>query len=121
MITNFRNAKFDYDSKFDLLSIKLSGVKPTYSLTYGFVIIDFFKNEPVGFEFADAENFFKNLFNNPQLNKQTLKRITSAKLGFKTTQNTIFAVLVLILPGKHEITAQYAIPKPVEQHAKITA
>ena len=121
MIYDYYNAKVDYDPKFDLLSVRKPDAKISYSMRFGSIIIDFQKQEPVGFEFTDAENFLKKLFNSPKLDKNLLNQVTKAKIGLATTQSNLIALIAFVLPNNQEIEAKYVLPKPVSQEIKITA
>ena len=121
MLFDFHTAKVDYDPQFDLLSIRRQDCKVSYSLRFGSVAIDFHKNQPVGFEFADAEAFLKKLFNYPKLSKHLLSQTTIGKIGFAETRGNLIAFLVFVLPGKQQLEAKYVLPQVARQELKVRA
>lgn len=121
MLYDFHNAKINYDPQFDLLSIRRTDCGVSYSLQFGSVIVDYYKNQPVAFEFSEAVSFLKKIFNYPKLNRELLQEIKSAKIGFASTQGNIIAVLVFVLPNKQQIEARYVLPQVAKQETKITA
>ena len=121
MLYDLHKATVRYDLVFNLLSVRRQDSKTTYALRVGSVAVHFHKNEPVGLEFSDAENFLKKMFNKHDLNRGLLSKITSARFGFSTTKSDILILIAFILPNRETINATYTIPNMISKEIAIRA
>ena len=114
-------AKVSYDPEFNFLSVRREGIKTSYSLNFGSVTIDFFKNTPVGIEFAEAQEVLEKLLRASKLGRESLAKVTNGSFAFRTSKSDITIVFGLMLANEQKLQATYVLPLVNKDEVKITA
>lgn len=96
----------DYDSKFDLLSLRRQGLRTTFSLEAGNLAFDFTNREFVGIEAQNASQWLADLAGA----SFSPSKLTSARVGFEDKNSFVRLVLVLEF-GEHHLEKELFIQK----------
>ncbi len=121
MTGNLYVAKIRYDADFDLLSIRRPAFKTTYNVTIGDINLEFFHDQVIGINVADALDFLKKSFSGYKISKEQLLKIDKAKIGFITSGTSLVVIFLFVLPNKEVLEARYMLPVVSREVLAITA
>lgn len=101
-MTKLFKVSVDYDPTFDLFSAARPGFKSTYSLEAGKFVLDYFKDDLIGFEIEKAAETLSQLFGFKITKDDIERNIKNVKLGFKKSGNMTTVVVSFIFKNEEK-------------------